>query len=117
MPATTHWRACVPACLRACVRACVRAGGCVCVCVCVCARTHCIRNSVLRLQADSSLAQVWVSPDSGVATPLVHQVEGLFADSHVTITLIMLGFAAVHSGLAYLRPAGEQVLPPGTHSS
>ena len=57
-----------------------------------------------------SSVQVWISPDSGAATPLVHQLEGVFQDSHVTITLIMLGFAAIHSGLAALRPAGAQVL-------
>ena len=61
------------------------------------------------VQPRRARAQVWISPDSGVATPLVHGLEALFADPHVTITLIMLGFAAVHSGLASLRPAGELV--------
>ena len=54
-----------------------------------------------------TVLQIWISPDTGIATPLVHQLEAVFQNSHATMTLILLGFAAIHSGMAYLRPSGE----------
>ena len=53
-----------------------------------------------------NVMQIWISPDTGIATPLVHQVEAVFQNSHATVALILLGFAAIHSGMAYLRPSG-----------
>ena len=43
---------------------------------------------------------------TGVADDVVRVVSSLTADSTATMVAIFFGFAAVHSGLAFLRPYG-----------
>lgn len=52
--------------------------------------------------------QVWIQPGAGLADDFVALTESLTSSSEVTILLILAIFAVAHSGLAGLRPVGEQ---------
>jgi len=55
--------------------------------------------------------QVWLAPGSGLANDFVDLLRRLSADSTAVMLAIFAVFAAVHSGLAYLRPAGAPAAP------
>jgi zeta-carotene isomerase len=52
--------------------------------------------------------QLWIAPSTGVATLFLEQLEKISTDSTALMLAIFAVFALVHSGLAYLRPYGEQ---------
>ena len=52
--------------------------------------------------------QLWIAPSTGVATAFLEQLEKISSDSTALMLAIFAVFALVHSGLAYLRPYGEQ---------
>lgn len=52
--------------------------------------------------------QVWIAPSTGVATAFLDQLGNISSDSTALMIAIFAVFALVHSGLAYLRPYGEQ---------
>jgi len=54
---------------------------------------------------------VWLAPGSGLANDFVDLLRRLSADSTAVMLAIFAVFAAVHSGLAYLRPAGAPAAP------
>jgi len=63
---------------------------------------------------------VWLAPGSGLANDFVDLLRRLSADSTAVMLAIFAVFAAVHSGLAYLRPAGAPAAPaprPGCRHS
>jgi len=53
---------------------------------------------------------VWIAPGIGVGEDFVAGLQGLFENSEATMIAILVVFAIVHSGLAYLRPYGEEVI-------
>ena len=55
----------------------------------------------------------WLSPDTGLARGWVRAFEGAAGgDSTAAMVLQLSAFAAVHSGLAFLRPWGEAAIGP-----
>ncbi|KAK1295999.1 hypothetical protein QJS10_CPB15g00665 [Acorus calamus] len=57
-----------------------------------------------------ALDVLWIDPSTGFGTAFVEAVGGL-SDSHeVTLLLLVLIFATVHSGLASLRASGEKLI-------
>ncbi|KAK1322165.1 hypothetical protein QJS10_CPA03g02068 [Acorus calamus] len=57
-----------------------------------------------------ALDVLWIDPSTGFGTAFVEAVGGL-SDSHeVTLLLLVLIFATVHSGLESLRASGEKLI-------
>ena len=50
--------------------------------------------------------QVWIAPGTGLGNDFVAAVDSLSPTSEVAMLLILVVFALIHSGLAFLRPAG-----------
>ncbi|KXZ44175.1 hypothetical protein GPECTOR_71g536 [Gonium pectorale] len=59
-----------------------------------------------------ALYVVWIQPGFGLADDYLAAIQSLAGSSEVTITLILLIFAIAHSGLAGLRPYGEEIIGP-----
>ncbi|GLC43362.1 15-cis-zeta-carotene isomerase [Pleodorina starrii] len=59
-----------------------------------------------------ALYLVWIQPGAGLADDYLAAIESVAGSSEATIALILLVFAIAHSGLAGLRPYGEQVIGP-----
>lgn len=53
---------------------------------------------------------VWIDPNFGVGGEFVAGIESMFTSSEATMLGILLVFAIAHSGLAYLRPYGEDLI-------
>ncbi|CAK0786636.1 hypothetical protein CVIRNUC_009850 [Coccomyxa viridis] len=53
---------------------------------------------------------VWIAPSTGVASAFLEQLEKISSDSTALMLAIFAVFALVHSGLAYLRPYGEDLI-------
>lgn len=52
---------------------------------------------------------MWIAPGLGLGDDFVASLKGLTAeDSSATMIAILVVFALVHSGLAFLRPYGER---------
>ena len=62
----------------------------------------------LRPNLPSVRLQVWIAPGTGLATNFLEQLGKLSQDSTAVMMAIFAVFALVHSGLAYLRPYGEE---------
>ncbi|CAM9261631.1 unnamed protein product [Ectocarpus fasciculatus] len=59
----------------------------------------------------TALYYLWLKPETGYGDDFVRFLEGLSGgDSTITITLILGVFAVAHSGLASLRPKGEELV-------
>ncbi|KAK9812970.1 hypothetical protein WJX72_006637 [[Myrmecia] bisecta] len=52
----------------------------------------------------------WAAPEVGLANNFLAAIESFSSNPEVVITFIMVIFAAAHSGLAYLRPYGEELI-------
>lgn len=50
---------------------------------------------------------MWIAPGLGLGDDFVAALSSLTADSSLTMLAILAVFAVAHSGLAFLRPAGE----------
>ncbi|GIL43940.1 hypothetical protein Vafri_1525 [Volvox africanus] len=57
-----------------------------------------------------ALYLVWIQPGVGLADDYLAAIQSIAGSSEITITLILLFFAIAHSGLAGLRPYGEEVI-------
>jgi hypothetical protein len=58
-----------------------------------------------------ALYAVWIAPNGpGIGGEFVSSIEHLLNSSEATILGILLVFAIAHSGLAYLRPYGEELI-------
>jgi hypothetical protein len=58
-----------------------------------------------------ALYAVWIAPNGfGIGAEYVSTLESLLNSSEATIIGILLVFAIAHSGLAYLRPYGEELI-------
>ncbi|KAG7668936.1 hypothetical protein Ndes2437B_g06671 [Nannochloris sp. 'desiccata'] len=58
-----------------------------------------------------ALYAVWIAPNGfGIGAEFVSSLESLFSSSEATIIGILFVFAIFHSGLAYLRPYGEELI-------
>jgi len=53
---------------------------------------------------------VWIAPGTGVAEDFVNVLKDLSSNSEVVMVAIFAIFALIHSGLAYLRPWGEELV-------
>ncbi|CAB1119333.1 unnamed protein product [Ectocarpus sp. CCAP 1310/34] len=59
----------------------------------------------------TALYYLWLKPETGYGDDFVRFLEGLSGgDSTITVTLILGVFAVAHSGLASLRPKGEELV-------
>jgi zeta-carotene isomerase len=59
----------------------------------------------------TALYFLWINNDTGFGDDFVRALESVSGgNSHVTITLLLGIFAVAHSGLASLRPLGEQIV-------
>ncbi|KAI3431840.1 hypothetical protein D9Q98_010592 [Chlorella vulgaris] len=56
------------------------------------------------------LYPVWIAPGQGLGDDFIAALSSLSSDSSVVILAILAVFAAAHSGLAYLRPYGEELV-------
>lgn len=52
----------------------------------------------------------WVAPGLGLGEEFVAQIEAAMGSSEATMLAILAVFAVAHSGLAFLRPYGENVI-------
>lgn len=52
----------------------------------------------------------WINPDTGVANNFLDFLKGISDNPEVVMLLILAVFAGSHSGLAYLRPYGEELI-------
>ncbi|PNW69789.1 hypothetical protein CHLRE_19g750247v5 [Chlamydomonas reinhardtii] len=59
-----------------------------------------------------ALYVVWIQPGTGLADDFLGALESLAGSSEATMALILLVFAIAHSGLAGLRPKGEELVGP-----
>lgn len=57
-----------------------------------------------------ALYAVWIAPGLGVGGEFIGALESILNSSEATILGILLVFAIAHSGLAYLRPYGEELI-------
>jgi len=58
-----------------------------------------------------ALYAVWIAPNGfGIGAEFVSSLESLLQSSEATVLGILLVFAIAHSGLAYLRPYGEDLI-------
>eukprot|EP01026_Neomeris_dumetosa_P053418 TRINITY_DN4769_c0_g1_i4.p1 TRINITY_DN4769_c0_g1~~TRINITY_DN4769_c0_g1_i4.p1 ORF type:complete len:348 (-),score=20.65 TRINITY_DN4769_c0_g1_i4:145-1188(-) len=53
---------------------------------------------------------VWMSPQIGVADDFLGILQNISGNSQVVMIEILAVFALIHSGLAYLRPQGEELI-------
>eukprot|EP01026_Neomeris_dumetosa_P053421 TRINITY_DN4769_c0_g1_i8.p1 TRINITY_DN4769_c0_g1~~TRINITY_DN4769_c0_g1_i8.p1 ORF type:complete len:348 (-),score=19.91 TRINITY_DN4769_c0_g1_i8:145-1188(-) len=53
---------------------------------------------------------VWMSPQIGVADDFLGILQNIGGNSQVVMIEILAVFALIHSGLAYLRPQGEELI-------
>lgn len=53
---------------------------------------------------------VWIDPSNGLGAAFTGLIESLAPTSEIAILEILLVFGVVHSGLAYLRPYGEEII-------
>eukprot|EP00889_Picochlorum_renovo_P008075 jgi/Picre1/35105/NNA_002568.t1 len=53
---------------------------------------------------------LWIDPSYGVGSSFTGLIESLAPTSEIAILEILFVFAVVHSGLAYLRPYGEDLV-------
>ncbi|KAG2428085.1 hypothetical protein HYH02_014476 [Chlamydomonas schloesseri] len=60
----------------------------------------------------AALYVVWIQPGTGLADDYLGALESLAGSSEATMALILLVFAIAHSGLAGLRPKGEELVGP-----
>lgn len=58
----------------------------------------------------AALYAVWIQPGAGLADDYLAAIQSVAGSSEATVALILLIFAIAHSGLAGLRPYGEQVI-------
>ncbi|KAL4423637.1 hypothetical protein ABPG77_009224 [Micractinium sp. CCAP 211/92] len=56
------------------------------------------------------LYPVWIAPGLGLGDDFVATLSSLSEDSSVVMLAILLVFAIAHSGLAFLRPYGEELI-------
>lgn len=56
------------------------------------------------------LYAVWIAPGLGVGEDFVAALQDATSSSEATMLAILFIFAVVHSGLAYLRPFGEDII-------
>eukprot|EP00891_Asterochloris_glomerata_P003606 jgi/Astpho2/3606/e_gw1.00058.35.1_t len=54
----------------------------------------------------------WIDPETGVANQFLDSLKSISSNTEVVMLLILGIFAAAHSGLAYLRPYGEDLIGP-----
>jgi hypothetical protein len=54
--------------------------------------------------------QVWIAPGLGLGDDFVATLSAISSDSSVVMLTILLVFALAHSGLAFLRPYGEELI-------
>ncbi|GIL82018.1 hypothetical protein Vretimale_1530 [Volvox reticuliferus] len=57
-----------------------------------------------------ALYLVWIQPGVGLADDYLAAIQSVAGGSEITIALILFIFAIAHSGLAALRPYGEEVI-------
>ncbi|MQL79470.1 hypothetical protein Taro_011918 [Colocasia esculenta] len=57
-----------------------------------------------------ALNVVWIDPSTGFGSSFINAVSGTSESPEVTILLLTFIFAAVHSGMASLRDAGEKLI-------
>ena len=53
---------------------------------------------------------VWIAPGVGVGGDFISALEDLLSSSEATMIGILVVFAIAHSGMAYLRPYGEDLI-------
>lgn len=53
---------------------------------------------------------VWIDPSIGVGSKFIEVFENTASSSEVAMLEILFAFAVVHSGLAFLRPYGEEAI-------
>ena len=56
------------------------------------------------------LYAIWIDPSQGLGKDFIGALEVVAGSSEATMLLILVVFAVAHSGLAYLRPYGEELM-------
>lgn len=66
--------------------------------------------SVLLTAVLAALYPVWIAPGMGLGDDFISGLSSVSQDSSVVMIAILAVFALAHSGLAFLRPYGEQAI-------